>query len=329
MVVKKLIPFFLIIFVLALFFYKQRPQKNDLTIYSYSSFAASWGVGPQIIAEFQKLHNVSIRQVDVGDANTILQRLELEKNNPRADIVIGLDQLSLTDAQAFNWKNISTDIKFDSQIELQVKNLKFMAFDWAPLTFVYRAGEVSPPLTLNDLIKTNYKKEIILFDPQMSAPGFIFFNWIIQVLGKNELKNYFEKLKLNILTITPSWSMGYGLFKKKQAKLVFSYVTSPVYHWVNEHDESYQAAMFQEPVPYQIEYAAILDSTKNEELAKKFISFLVSSDIQKKIMFGNYMLPVVEGIRQNTVFDKLPTLKLYQSGEINKKQILELWKTLR
>jgi thiamine transport system substrate-binding protein len=48
-----------------------------------------------VISEFENMYDVDVKVMKLGDAGNVLSRIKLEKRNPKADVVIGLDQ-SLT-----------------------------------------------------------------------------------------------------------------------------------------------------------------------------------------------------------------------------------------
>ena len=63
----------------------------DLTIYTYESFNSEWGPGPVIFKIFEEKCKCKIKVVTPGDSGTVLNRVILEKTNPKADILLGLN----------------------------------------------------------------------------------------------------------------------------------------------------------------------------------------------------------------------------------------------
>jgi thiamine transport system substrate-binding protein len=127
--------------------------------------------------------------------------------------------------------------------------------------------------------------------------------------------------------------MAYGVFQDKQAAVALSYLTSPVFHWLTEKDESYQAAIFANGHPLQIEYAAVPDSCRECDLAVQFTRFLLEPETQKLIMEKNFMLPVVADAAKGTPFEKLPTIpirRLEKMPELQRDQdaLLKRWREL-
>jgi thiamine transport system substrate-binding protein len=307
----------------------EKSQGKELVVYTYSSFSNAWGPGPQLKENFEKQCACKLRFVDVDDARLLLQRLEFEKDKSRADLILGLDQATLNEAKKLtSWHTISVSpVKWHPELPLKPEaGAEFIPYDWAPMAFVYRKGEIRPPKSLKDLLDQRFQKTISVIDPRTSTPGFQFLSWIVKTKGIDTAFEYLQGLEPNFFTVSNSWSSAYGLFKKKQAKIVFSYLTSPVYHWIEENDRSYQAVVLDEPYPYQVEYVAIPAAAKNKELATQFVKFVLLKEQQSIIMQKNYMLPVVSGVVDGTEFADLPKVQLQDSAQdFEVKELLDRW----
>lgn len=287
---------------------KSAPSVDKrVRVLSYSSFLNAWGPGPEIAKRFSAETGIEVELLDAGDAGLILKKMELFSS----DVVIGLDQISTLQARSERkWREFQS-----VPDDLQFREPEFLPFDWGPLTFIYRKGEVEPPQSFEDLLKSSYKNAISLQDPRTSTPGLQFLFWVLDEMGEDEGFEYLAKLKPNVHSVSASWSSAYGLFTKRHSKLTFSYLTSPVYHWIEENDKSYQSASFTSGHPVQIEYAAVPESCMNCEAGEQFALFLIRPEIQKIIMEKNYMLPVVNLVAHGTLFEannQLPELKLRQ-----------------
>jgi len=73
--------------------------------------------------------------------------------------------------------------------------------------------------------------------------------------------------------------------------MVLSYDTSPGYHMAIDKTEQYQAAAFDEGHYLQIEVAALLKNSPNQELGQKFLQFLLSKEAQSALPLTNVMYP--------------------------------------
>ena len=78
----------------------RRRGAETLTIYTYESFVSEWGPGPKIKAAFEKRLRLQIEWVAMADGVALLNRLKLEGNGTKADVVLGLDTNLTAEAAA-------------------------------------------------------------------------------------------------------------------------------------------------------------------------------------------------------------------------------------
>jgi thiamine transport system substrate-binding protein len=150
------------------------------------------------------------------------------------------------------------------------------------------------------------------------------------------------------LTLTPGWNAAYGLFLKKEAPFVWSYLTSQAYHSemareiARETDGKtgkplprYQAVLFKEGQPFQVEGAALIKgdahSKESQILARKFLEFLISPEVQKMVPKKAWMMPVLKGIEVPDSFRDLPLpLRLVQTqtDPTEMTKLLSRWKEI-
>jgi thiamine transport system substrate-binding protein len=283
---------------------------HTLHILTYSSFVGATGPGPELISAFKKRCRCEVETATAGDAGLLVERVKLAHSSAPFDVVIGLDQQSLGTAMSeLRWKRLPLEqFTFKDPAKL-IRSEYFAPYDWAPMTFIYRKGEVQPPVSLDDLLDVRFKNLIAIEDPRSSTPGLQFYQWVRAVKGE-KAEAYLEALKPNIHSVSPNWSYAYGLFQKKQAKLVFSYATSPIFHWSQEKDRSYQPAVFEQGHPYQMEYLGIPDTCHECMLATTFVNMMLSPSGQDVISTKNFMLPTVATFEVTGLFRELPDFKL-------------------
>jgi thiamine transport system substrate-binding protein len=302
------------------------PDRAVVRVLSYKAFLESWGPGPEIAAKFKATTGLTVEFVDSGDAGLLLKKLDLFP----ADLVIGMDQMTIIEAKrARAWREPAADVTAGDRW----RDGAFVAYDWAPLTFVYRQGEIEPPRALEDLLDPRFKGKIAIQDPRTSTPGMQFFFWVLSELGVEPGFEFLKSLKANLHSVSPSWSTAYGLFTKKQASLAFSYLTSPIYHWRNDKDPSYQPAIFTAGHPVQVEYAAIPASCVNCEGAERLLKFLLEAEAQMQVRDSNYMFPVNAQLVDGE-FAKLPQVDVFPTDRFRdlldrKDELLNRWQELK
>ncbi|MFN7103446.1 MAG: thiamine ABC transporter substrate binding subunit [Pseudorhizobium sp.] len=266
-------------------------QEKPLTIYTYESFTAEWGPGPRVKEEFEKTCACTIDFVSVADGVALLSRLKLEGETTEADIVLGLDTNLAPEAKAtglFGPHGLDTGA---IEVPGGYQDDVFIRYDYGHFAVVYDTQAMpTPPKSLKELVDGDPSQKIVIQDPRTSTPGLGLLLWIKSVYG-DDAPAAWTKLRSRILTVTPGWSESYGLFTKGEVPMVLSYTTSPAYHMVAEETERYQAAAFSEGHYIQIELAGLLATSENQELARRFLAFMITPAFQNIIPTTNWMLP--------------------------------------
>lgn len=286
-----------------------------LRVLAYSSFVNAWGPGPEIIKRFEAQTGVRVELRDAEDAGLLLKKLEMFP----ADVVVGFDQLMIAEARAARaWLTIPLEPEGEEgrASAARFHQNPFLAFDWGPLAFVYRENEIAPPVSLDDLLDDRFRNMIALQDPRVSSPGLQFLYWVLDQKGIEAGFEFLAKLKPMIHTLGGSWSSAYGVFQSGRAKVALSYLTSPLYHWTQENDRRYKAAVFAEGHPAQVEYVGVPASCRHCGPALRFARFMLEPESQKILMTKNFMLPVRGGARQGTEFANLPEVKIREMASV-------------
>ncbi|HHQ4677192.1 thiamine ABC transporter substrate binding subunit [Aeromonas veronii] len=266
---------------------------DTLTVYTYSSFTAEWGPGPKIKQAFEKACDCTLNLVPLEDGVAILNRLRLEGNHSKADLVLGLDDALISEAKQ-SGLFAPHPAKLDGiKVPGGWQDDTFVPYDYGYFAFVYDKDKLKqPPKSLKELVARPDLK-VIYQDPRTSTPGQGLMLWMKSVYGDKAPAAWAELAKKTV-TVTKGWSEAYGMFLDGEADMVLSYTTSPAYHLIAENKPQYQAAAFEEGHYRQVEVAAKLKSAKQEKLADQFLQFMVSPTFQQEIPTGNWMYPVID-----------------------------------
>ena len=312
-----------------------RDTRPVLKIYGSSSLISQWGPGPILRDLFEKSCDCRVEFFESPDATMIFQKLKSDSKKG-ADLVFGFDQFDLEMIQqGFDWKRPDvTGVDFTKEIKSSLATSNLVPYDWSLLTFIFRKSATSIlPTSLDELLREDLKGQIALEDPRTSSPGLQFLLWLINAKGEEDAFQFLKKLNPQLQSYSPSWSSAYGFFQKGQAKTAFSYVTSPIYHQVEENSTDFVAASFSEGHPKQIEFMGIPGSCQNCELAQKFITLVLSKEGQKVIMEKNIMFPVIAGVREGTPFEKTANLKVLENNSVpsvlERERLLKKWSQVR
>ncbi len=304
--------------------------KEKLTIYTYESFTAEWGPGPQVKKAFEADCDCEVDFVSVADGVALLNRVKLEGAATKADIVLGLDTNLTADAKASG-----LFVRHGTTAALDVpggwNDDTFIPYDYGYFAVVYDTEKLkTPPASLKDLVEGDPSQKIAIQDPRTSTPGLGLLLWVRSVYG-DKAPEAWAKLKDRVLTVTPGWSEAYGLFTKGEAPMVLSYTTSPAYHMIAEKTDRYQAASFSEGHYLQVEVAGITTTGAKNPLSGKFMAFMTSPKFQDVVPETNWMFPVARMDKPlDPAFDKLvkPTKTLAFSPEEiakNRKAWVDEW----
>ncbi len=266
-------------------------QEKTLTVYTYESFTSDWGPGPKIKAEFEKTCACTVNFVGVADGVALLTRLKLEGAGSEADIALGLDTSLISEAKATGLFEANGVDAGAVKVPGNYADDTFLPYDYGHFAVIYDTQTIkNPPKSLKDLIEGDASQKIAIQDPRTSTPGLGLLLWVKAAYG-DKAPEAWAKLKDRILTVTPGWSEAYGLFTKGEVPMVLSYTTSPAYHMVEEKTDRYQAASFSDGHYIQIEVAGMLKHARDRDLAKSFLTFLISPAAQDIIPTTNWMMP--------------------------------------
>lgn len=310
-------------------------EDKKIYVYASASFIAKWGPGPALKELFEKQSLFKVELVESPDINMTLQKISYEGDASQADVVIGLDQFDVARfAGKIKWREIerSSNLNFVSDVRAVANEKSFIPYDWAPLSFVMRKSKFYNVSRMDDLLQDGLKSKIAMEDPRTSSPGLQFLVWVFENKSPEEGVAFLKNMQKQTQSYSPSWSSAYGLFKNNQADMVFSYVTSPVYHLVEEKDDGFTSVETAEPLPLQVEFVGMPATCKNCEAAELFVNFLLSTEAQKIIMNHNYMFPVIEKVKEATPFDALKIyrtlpVKFYEQNKIEK--WMNTWSEIR
>lgn len=290
-------PFFILSILTVLFLEPAVSQAADtpkLVVYTYDAFAADWGPGPKVKQAFETECDCELEFVSMDSSIGILRKIQLEGDATDADIVLGLDTNLSSIAAGTGLFAFSGSALDNLDLPIEWDDPVFVPFDYGYFAFVFNRDVVrEPPDSFEALAAMPEDFKIIIQDPRASTPGLGLLLWVQAAYG-DRASAIWEKLGPRILTITKGWSEAYSLFLKGEGEMVLSYTTSPAYHLIAEEDDRFDSALFKEGHYMQIELAAMLKSSRQKDLARKFMAFIATDAFQNIIPVTNWMYPAVK-----------------------------------
>lgn len=322
-------------------------KPRHLRVYTNSSIAMSWGAGPELVAAFQSGCTCSVELVDVKDGGVLLQRLLLERDSPRADVVLGLDLprlryarnhldfMPLDEQDRSLWRH-QTPAGLGDYLVIEER---FLAFDWSPITFLRSKEKTkekvaertsSPaPISIVEFLETD-NAPWALPHPRTSTVGLSLLLWVYLEAGDVGL----QLLKGPSLKMTTSnWSQAYSLFQQGRLGKALGFFSSLGFHSQQSAlnagggapSRPVEALRFDRHPPH-LEYVAIPRSTREPALARSFVRFLMGGAAQKILEERNYMFSTAGVSSQEPV----PLLPFNDWSRVLHEQdvILEKWDAL-
>ncbi len=311
-----------------------KPDKPELVVYTYDSFASEWGPGPQIKAEFEKTCYCTLTFVGLSSSVGVLSRIMFEGAATKADVVLGLDT-SLTSIAAntglFAEHGLETRGKLALPDDIGFWSDKhFLPFDWGYFAFNYdRRRMDKPPTSFAELLDADNDMKIVIQDPRTATPGLGLMLWVNAVYGERA-PDAWARLAPKLVTVTKGWWDAYSMFLEGEADMVLSYSTSPAYHLLAEGDDNYAAAEFTDGHYLQVEVAGVVKSSTKPALARLFLQRLMEAEMQSILPTTNWMYPSAKTGVIPDGFDGLITpsksfLFSPQEVERNRKAWVDAW----
>lgn len=313
---------FCLLFILLIWFsmgvFAQDPPT--LTVVTHSSFSIS----EEVLAEFEAQEGVRVVFVRLGDTGQLVNQSILSRNNPLGDVLFGVDDTFLSRA-------LEGDLFVPYQSPLlQLVNSAFITeeqYRVTPISYgdvclnydiaYFEENNLALPETLVDLVLPQYKGLLVAQNPATSSPGLAFLLTTIAEFGTEgdyTYLDFWQELVANDVLIVDGWDTAYFTYftagsEEGEYPMVVSYASSPPFTVDETTQMATTASLVGDGMCYrQVEYAGILAGTEQEELAQKWIDFMLSESFQADVPMQMYVFPARDGIALPEVFAEFAQL---------------------
>lgn len=277
-----------------------------LVVMSHDSFSIS----QEVLDAFQQETGVTVEFLKAGDTGSALNQAILSRDAPLADIFFGVDNTFLSRALTADifipyaspeLAAIPAELQLDPQQRLLPVDVGYVLINYDRATL--EASGRTPPTSLEELVQPAWRGQLVVQNPATSSPGLAFLLATIAHFGEGpgySWRDFWRDLRANEVAVSPGWSEAYytqfsGSSGKGPYPLVVSYSTSPA------AELFFSEGALEEPptgnliIPggifRQIEFVGILKGTKNEELARRFIDFMLQPTFQSDIPLQMFVYP--------------------------------------
>ena len=282
---------------------EQEDEDSELVVMTHDSF----DIGEDVIKAFEEANDATVVIQEAGDAGLALNRAILEKGNPSADLLYGIDNTYLGRAleeeifDPYKSKNLDSvpdhlildDTNHVTPIDYAYVNLNY------DKAFLQDAG-MSPPSTLEELTDPRWKGSLVVENPASSSPGLAFLIATVSYFGEDDDYDYLDFWRdLRDVLVKDGWSDAYYTDFSKYGgdrPLVVSYATSPaaeVFFSEVELDDAPTGNILIDKATFlQIEGMGVLKGANSRNLARKFIDFALDIQFQEDFPDKMFVYPV-------------------------------------
>jgi thiamine transport system substrate-binding protein len=292
--------------------------ETILTVLTHSSFSAS----KEVLAGFEADTGARLRFVEGGDAGETLGKAILSKGNPFADVIFGIDSTFLGRALTADIfeplgipipPTIPADLRLDPTSRLAPVDVGYVCLNADKAWFASRG--LALPARLADLVLPAFRGLLVVEDPAASSPGLAFLLATIARFGETgeyPWQRFWRDLRANDVLVAGGWSDAYynefSATGSGRRPLVVSYATSPAaelfYAAEPKPKDSPTIALVSDGTFRQVEFAGVLKGTRQPDLARRFVAFLLSRRFQEDIPLQMWVHPADSGARLPEVFTR-------------------------
>ncbi|MBK8619397.1 MAG: thiamine ABC transporter substrate-binding protein [Anaerolineales bacterium] len=339
----KHITFYFLLFTLLLASCAPKPaEPRAITVLTHDSFAIS----EDVVKAFESENNAKVSFIQSGDAGSMLNQAILTKDAPIADVIFGVDNTFLSralEADIFEAYQSPALTDIPDEFKLDPSN-RALPVDYGDVCINYdkvyfAENNLALPQSFEDLAKPEYKDLLVVENPATSSPGLAFLLATRAHFGDGYL-DYWKSLKDNGVVVVDGWETAYYTnFSASSGKgpqpMVVSYASSPaaeVFFASPAPTEAPTASIVASDMCFrQIEFVGILKNGQNNDIAQKFVDFMLSQQFQEDMPLNMFVYPVNKNAKLPEVFVKYaqvaesPAVLSYSEIASNRDAWIEAW----
>ena len=254
--------------------------------------------------EFESKYNITVNYVRMSSGEA-LARLQAEKDNPQFDIwwggpidgyVAGKEAGVLQPYDSPNIKNlVKQDLYKDSEnywVGVYVGTLGFCTNK----NWLDQHPGVQPPTSWADLLKPEFKDQILVAHPSTSGTSYTALATILQIMGEDAGWEYIKQYADQVAQFTKSGAAPAKFVGQGEAAvgIVFSH---DIIHEIDDNKAPLVLTFPSEGTGYEIGGMAIVKGAKHLDAAQKWFDWELSAEGQALgPKYHAYQAPTVAGV---------------------------------
>jgi thiamine transport system substrate-binding protein len=288
-------------------------SPTTVTLLTHDSFA----VTKTLLTDFTARTGITIKVVSAGDAGEVVNKAALTAGNPEGDVLFGVDNTLISRALAAGVFDpyVSPAAGTEPAALTLATSDAVTPVDYGDVCVNlddtwFAAHKVTPPTTLADLAKPEYKDLLVVENAATSSPGLAFLLATIARYGEDGYQGYWQSLRANGVKVVNGWTEAYedtfsGGGAKGTRPIVVSYASSPPAEIVYASDPKPtkpSTSVMTDGCFRQVEYAGVLRGTTNPLAARAVVDWLLSPAVQADVPLSMFVDPAVPGTPLPKVF---------------------------
>jgi thiamine transport system substrate-binding protein len=279
---------------------------KDVVLVTHDSFAVS----KPVRQAFERESGLTLKILQGGDANEVLNRALLTAGDPQGDVVFGIDDSVLSRAVGGDLLEEYRSPELSSlEPDFRASDPHVTPIDHGEVCLNVDRGwfashDVPAPTKLDDLILDRYRDLLVVEDPATSSPGLAFLLATVATYGDPGWETYWRALRANGVRVVDGWEEAYtqqfsgASGSPGKRPIVVSYASSPAAEviFASKPPATAPTAAVEAGCYRQVEYAGILRGAHNEDGAKKLIDFMLSERFQADVPGSMFVYPVRAGV---------------------------------
>ncbi|MDQ2623911.1 MAG: thiamine ABC transporter substrate-binding protein, partial [Actinomycetota bacterium] len=269
---------------------------GKVTLVTHDSFHVDEG----LLAEFEASTGLDVELLAPGDGGALVNQLILTKANPLGDVAYGIDNTFASRAVAegvFEPYTSDAAAAADAAAFALPGGDGLTAIDYSDVCLNIDDGwfadaGTTPPATLGDLTKPEYRDLTVVPGATTSSPGLAFLLATVAAFGEDGWQDYWRELVANGVKVVPGWSDAYytdfTVGGGGDRPIVLSYASSPPFTVPEGGSEPTTSALL-DTCFRQVEYAGVLAGASNPDGARALVDFLLSEEFQAGIAESMYV----------------------------------------
>jgi len=238
------------------------------------------------LAPFKAAIEADVKDIEIAwirdSTGVIAARLLAEKDNPRADIVLGLAATNLMVMEANGMLHPYAPAGAD-KVRAGFKDTKspptWVGMDayLGVICFNKAEGEkrkIAQPASWADLLKSEFKGQVVMPNPASSGTGYLTVVAWLQTMGEAKAWEFMDALHQNVAVYTHSGSAPCR--QAGQGEYTAGMALDMTAAGLKTRGAPLEAVVPSEGVGFEIEATAIMKGTKNLAAAQKLADWLVT-----------------------------------------------------